>query len=212
MSNLVITAIPVGPVQTNCYVVANEDSKMAVVFDPGEEADKINAYLNSQQYQLEAILLTHGHFDHITGVSKLSAYTNAKSYLSEKDKEISIDQDLNCAALFGFSAQVCPDELVNDQDILEFLGTKIQVIATPGHTKGSVCYYFKEEKILISGDTLFFESCGRTDFPTGSSRQMYESLNMLLTTLPEDVVVYPGHGPKTSIGYEERNNPYMNGV
>ncbi len=212
MSNLSITTIQVGPIQTNCYIVANEDTKRALVFDPGEDADRINAYLNDKNLIVEAILLTHGHFDHITGVAKLARLTNAKVYMSEQEKELSMSESMNCSAMFGHSVTLCPDFLVRNQETLEFLDTTIKVIATPGHTKGSVCYYIEDSQLLITGDTLFFESYGRTDFPTGSDMQLEQSIEMLLSTLPIDVAVYPGHGIKTTIGYERRNNPYRNGV
>ncbi|MDD5936249.1 MAG: MBL fold metallo-hydrolase [Clostridiales bacterium] len=212
MNNLSITAIQVGPIQTNCYIVANEDTKKALVFDPGEDANKIYNYINQCHLTVEAILLTHGHFDHITGVSDLVRLTNAKVYMLEAEKDLAMDDRMNCSAMFGQRVTLFPDILIKNQEELSFLDTKIKVIATPGHTKGSVCYFFEENKILISGDTLFLESYGRTDFPTGSDFALERSLTMLLTTLPQDVVVYPGHGPKTTIGYEQKNNPYGSGV
>lgn len=212
MSNLSITTIQVGPIQTNCYIVVNEDTKRALVFDPGEDAERIYAYLNHNQLSVEAILLTHGHFDHITGVAQLVRLTNAKVYMSEQEKELAMNETMNCSMMFGHSVTLCPDFLVKNQESLEFLNTTVKVIATPGHTKGSVCYYIEDNQLLISGDTLFFESYGRTDFPTGSDVQLEQSIEMLLSTLPYDVVVYPGHGIKTTIGYERKNNPYWNGV
>lgn len=211
-SNLKVITIPVGSLQTNCYLVVNEATKKSLVFDPGEDADSIYHYLSNQQLEVEAILFTHGHFDHITGGSKLASLVHAKTYMAQEEKELSEDANLNCSRMFGSAVTLIPDVTVTDHEKLHFLDTELIVIATPGHTKGSVCYYFKEAEILISGDTLFFESYGRTDFPTGSDRQLEQSLTNLLSTLPEEVVVYPGHGVHTTIGYEKRNNPYRNGV
>ena len=210
--NLKVITIPVGPIETNCYLVVNETSKGALVFDPGEDANRIYEYVHSQQLTVEAILFTHGHFDHITAGSKLASLVYAKTYVPQEEKALCEDANLNCSVMFGAPFTLTPDFTVSKNQNLNFLDTKIIVLATPGHTKGSACYYFSEAGILISGDTLFFESYGRTDLPTGNDRQLEESLTELFSTLPEEVVVYPGHGIHTTIGYEKRNNPYRNGV
>ena len=211
-SKFKVITIPVGPLQTNCYLVVNETTKKALVFDPGEDAERIYHYISNQQLTVEAILFTHGHFDHIRGGDQLASLVHAKTYMSKEEKTLSEDANLNCSIMFGAATTLTPEVTVTHKEELKFLDTEIVVLATPGHTKGSVCYYFKEAGILISGDTLFFESYGRTDFPTGSDQQLEQSLTQILSTLPEEVVVYPGHGCETTIGYEKRNNPYRNGV
>lgn len=209
MSNLKIDTIVVGPIQTNCYIVWNESTKEALVFDPGDQGVKIYEELQKRQLTLKAIFLTHGHFDHMNAAAYLVNQTHARSYISREEERLVTDPNLNCSILFGQPSSFVPDEYVKDNDILFYLDTQMKVMSTPGHTAGSVCYYFEEDSVLISGDTLFFESCGRTDFPTGNAHQMRETLELLLTKLKEDVVVYPGHGCSTSIGYEKKNNPYL---
>lgn len=212
MSQITITSMMVGPIQTNCYLVMDEITKHALVFDPGEEAERIEQYLNNNSMIVDAIFITHGHFDHITGASKLKELTKAPIYIGVKDKEIAMDPMRNCSQFFGSNTELTADHVVQDQDRLSFLDTTITVYETPGHTIGSVCYYFEQEKILISGDTLFYGSYGRTDFPTGSEKAIMSSLHRLLDVLPDDVTVYPGHGCKTSIGYEKKYNPAGNGA
>jgi glyoxylase-like metal-dependent hydrolase (beta-lactamase superfamily II) len=179
------------------------------VFDPGDNGSKIYEELNKKELTLKAILLTHGHFDHINAATYLVNQTHAKTYISREEERLVTDANLNCSVMFGQPSILTPDEFVKDNDIIYFLDTQMKVISTPGHTAGSVCFYFEEDGILISGDTLFFESCGRTDFPTGNARQMSATLEALVTQLKEDVAVYPGHGCATSIGYEKNNNPYI---
>lgn len=209
MGNLKIDTVVVGPIQTNCYIVWNPSSKEALVFDPGDNGSKIYEELNKKELTLKAILLTHGHFDHINAATYLVNQTHARTYISREEERLVTDPNLNCSVMFGQSSTLTPDEFVKDNDIFYFLDTQMKVISTPGHTAGSVCFYFEEDGILISGDTLFFESCGRTDFPTGNARQMSATLEALVTQLKEDVAVYPGHGCATSIGYEKNNNPYI---
>ncbi len=209
MGNLKIDTIVVGAIQTNCYMVWNPSTKEALVFDPGDNGPKIYEELRKRELTLKAICLTHGHFDHINAAAYLVNQTHVKIYISREEEGLVTDANLNCSTMFGQASSLTPDEFLEDKDTLFFLGTQVKVLATPGHTAGSVCYYFEEDDILISGDTLFFESCGRTDFPTGNPRRMSESLNNLVALLKEDVAVYPGHGRATSIGYEKKNNPYI---
>lgn len=207
MSKIKIETVVVGPIQTNCYIVWNADTKEALVFDPGDYGQRIYEFLKERELTLKAILLTHGHFDHINAAPYLINQTHVKSYISCQEERLVTDANLNCSAMFGQPFAYTPDERIKENEVLSFLDTKMQVISTPGHTKGSLCFYFEQEGFLISGDTLFFESYGRTDFPTGNGNQLRESLQKLFKQLPEDVVVYPGHGCATKIGYEKKNNP-----
>jgi glyoxylase-like metal-dependent hydrolase (beta-lactamase superfamily II) len=209
MGNLKIDTVVVGAIQTNCYIVWNPSSMEALVFDPGDNGPKIYEELKKKELILKAILLTHGHFDHINAATYLVNQTHVKTYISREEERLVTDANLNCSVMFGQPSNLTPDEFVQDNEILNFLDTQVKVISTPGHTAGSVCYYFQEDGILISGDTLFFESCGRTDFPTGNARQMSATLETLVTQLNVDVAVYPGHGCATTIGYEKKNNPYI---
>ena len=178
-----ISVLTVGPIQTNCYVVHQEGNSQCVVIDPGEEAAKIADFLKRKGLECKGILLTHGHFDHITGVAELAAATRAKTYAYEDEKDLMMDPALNGSSLMGYEV-------------------------APGHTKGGCCYYSEEDKVVFCGDTLFMESIGRTDFPTGNGRELIDSLKNRLLVLPGDVTAYPGHGPETTIDYEQANNPY----
>ena len=192
----------VGPVQTNCYLIKNkENESKAVLIDPGDDAGRILDALKKQETEPVAILLTHGHFDHIEAVPAIKeAYPSCTLCIALAEKPMVEDPSLNADFLDGML--ILPDRYLEDGDVLEYIGKQIRVISSPGHTAGSVCYYFEEDKVLFAGDTIFLGSCGRTDLPTGDEREMFRSLEMLLTTLPGDTVVYPGHGPSTTIERE----------
>ena len=159
----------------------------------------------------KAIILTHGHFDHIMAAQELASTTRVSIYAYESERELLANPGLNCSSIFGKSLTLAPVESLRDFEKIQIADIEFVVLHTPGHTKGSVCYYIPDEQILLSGDTLFFESVGRTDFPTGNSGVLIKSINERLFTLPKEVKVYPGHGCSTSIGYEMQNNPYVNG-
>lgn len=199
----------VGSVSTNCYFLENTDTQEVILTDPGDCPFDIQKRIKDMGCHLTAILLTHGHFDHITAVPELKkAYPEAKIYACAAEKSLLADASINCSAMLGRACTVEPDMLVSDGDQFEIAGLKIQVIATPGHTAGSCCYYLPEEKLLLSGDTLFEGSIGRTDLPTGNMGKIRESLAKLLSRLPEDTDVFPGHGNATTIQYEKRYNPF----
>ncbi len=198
-----------GQVQTNCYLIGNEKTKEAVVIDPADEGAYIAKRLRSLGYELKAILLTHGHFDHITGAEELRNLTGAEIYAYEGEKELLADPKLNCSSIAGHTISLIPDKFFKDKDQLELAGFTFEVLFTPGHTSGSVCFYLKSEGILFSGDTLFQESVGRSDLPTGNGRRLVKSVNERLIPLGEDILVYPGHGEDTTIGYEKRYNYYL---
>lgn len=215
--------ITVGPVQTNCYIAVNEETSECVIMDPGAEGDRIEEFINAKSLKPVVILLTHAHFDHIMAVDYLRRTYGIKALISNTDEELLADPYRN-----GFSGDsglgleyyyarhdktagsgaVIADGTFKDQDVLSYAGIDFKVIATPGHTKGSVCFYVEKDKILFAGDTLFLESAGRTDLPTGSEKAIIESIREVLFKLPEDVVVLSGHGPRTNIGYEKKNNIY----
>lgn len=204
-----VTVLTVGPVYTNCYIVNKEnDSTGCVVIDPGEDAEKIASYIRKKNLTCEGILLTHGHFDHITAVSELHSLVGGEIYAYEKEKELLADPMLNSSAMVGYEVGIEADVWLRDGQMLEIAGMQFQVIHTPGHTKGGCCYYAESDKLLFSGDTIFMESIGRTDLPTGNSRELIDSVRNKVLTLPNDVTIYPGHGPKTTVAYEVANNPY----
>lgn len=203
-----ITILTVGMIQTNCYIVNRKDESSCIVIDPGAEAKKIAEYIERKNLKNEAILLTHGHFDHIMGVKELISLVGGEVYACEEERELLADPEMNVSSSMGRSASVTPDHFLRDGQHFTVAGIEFEVIHTPGHTKGGCCYYQKEEKLLFSGDTVFMESVGRTDFPTGNSRELLQSLREKILTLPSEVQIYPGHGPDTSVGYEMAYNPY----
>lgn len=198
----------VGPIQTNCYFLYREDTKECLIIDPGYEADKIEAYVQKKQLHVAGILLTHGHFDHITAADEVRKKFQTKIYASGKEKELMADPRMNVSVMMGESVSLKADVWLEDGQKLEMLGETMRCILTPGHTGGGMCFYFPKACMLFSGDTLFQESVGRTDFPTGSSRELIRSVREKLLVLPEAVRVYPGHGLMTTIRDEQMFNPY----
>ena len=203
-----ITILTVGPVCTNCYIINREESTSCLVVDPGDDGEKIASQIHKRGFTCEGILLTHGHFDHITGVSELLSLVGGKVYACEQEKELLMDPQLNVSTMMGYEVALEPEILLQDGQVFEAAGMTFRVIHTPGHTKGSCCFYAEEDKALFCGDTIFMESVGRTDFPTGNGRELLDSVRNKVLTLPDDVKIYPGHGPETSVGYEAANNPY----
>lgn len=209
MAEIKIGRIVLGMCQTNCYFVYREGSEEAIVFDPADKGEYICEGLKNNGFKIAAICLTHGHFDHIWGVEKLKELSGAKVYAYEGEKEVCESVSLNVSKSAGRACSITPDLLLKDGEQIREAGMQCSLIATPGHTKGSCCYYFEEAELLISGDTLFQESVGRTDLPTGSMSTLVHSIQDKLLILPEETKVYPGHGEMTTIGHEKQYNPFL---
>lgn len=210
MGEIRIRHFVVGAVGTNCYCVYREGEKTAAVVDPADMGEEICKKLAEEDgLQVEAILLTHGHFDHILGCAALKEASGAKIFAPAAEKRLLSDPEMNHSALYGRSCTVTPDTAVEDGDTITAAGITFRAIATPGHTEGGMCYYVEEEHLLFSGDTLFCESVGRTDLPTGDMDTLEKSIRERLFTLPDDTRVFPGHMGETSIGHEKRFNPFV---
>jgi len=210
MGEIKIGKLTLGMYQTNCYLVYREGSPDVLVFDPADNGDMIYEKLTEKGFDIKAILLTHGHFDHVWGVKELKEKSHAKVYAYEDEDALLKEPALNVSDRMRRPVIVSADELLRDNAEITLSDMTFKVIHTPGHTAGSCCYYFEEAKILVAGDTLFMESVGRADFPTGSETTLIRSITEKLMALPDDVRVYPGHGCSTTIGYERENNPFIN--
>ena len=208
MSKFCVKSMVVGMVQTNCYVVYDKETKQAVIVDPGDRADQIIAACQELDVKPEAILLTHGHFDHIMAAEELRNTFGVKIYACEKEVEVLTDGAKNqMIRYYRKNYSLTPDVTVKEGDELALAGFTWTVMETPGHTCGCCCYYIESEGVIFVGDTMFKGSYGRVDLPTGDGMAMLESVKRLLKTLPETVVVYPGHMDETTIAYEKTHNP-----
>ena len=201
-----------GEYETNCYVLRNNDAAQdCLVIDPGLEADELIEFLDEQKLNPVAVVLTHGHIDHIAGVAALrSRFPEIKVYIHNLDAEMLTEPNRNLSAMTG-SAFVTEAEDISlkEWDIIDLAGVKLLVLHTPGHTPGGISLYSKEGSVVFVGDTLFADSVGRADFPGGSMSQLLRSVREKLFTLPEETQVYPGHGPETTIAAEKTHNPFF---
>lgn len=210
MANVSIQQMNVGALGVNCYIVINDQLKEAVVVDPGGHAHAIADNLKKQDLKLAAIFLTHAHFDHADGAEELQKLMGGKIYAHEEERRTLEDPRVNMSNMMGMGGiSYKADIFVKDGQVLDIAGFSFEVIHTPGHTEGGCCYYMKDQKILLSGDTLFCTSIGRTDFPGGSYGTLLRSIKEKLFPLPDDVKVLPGHEGTTYIGYERDHNPFL---
>lgn len=199
-----------GNVYTNCYFLKNKETGELLLVDPADEPEKIYKKVEEISGVPKGILLTHGHFDHIQAVEAVRKKYGIPVYADREEEEMLLDPAVNMSGYCGkISCSIEADILLSDLQVFEAAGFSVQVIHTPGHTVGSCCYYIEGENLLFSGDTLFYGSVGRTDFPGGSTAEIVRSLHKLVDSLPEETEVYPGHDTSTTIGYEKRYNPFV---
>ena len=198
---MIVKTIMTGEIQENCYIVIDESTKKAFIVDPGDEGSKIADVIDSLGIKLEYLLLTHGHFDHVGAVEYIADKYNVPFYISEVDEKWSV----KVPSLFGKLRKA--DGYLKDGDSIAFGDNNIKVIETPGHTEGGICFLIDD--ILLTGDTLFRTSIGRTDFPGGNFKDIIASIKNKLLGLGDDITVYPGHGPSSTIAFEKERNPYL---
>ena len=199
-----------GPVGTNCHIVLNETSKECFLVDVAACPPELISHIRKEELSVKAVLITHGHFDHIMGLDELLKVYPVPVYVCEKERELITNPELNSSlSMLGRRYAFDGAQYVKDMDTLEIAEMKIRVIETPGHTCGGCCYYLLEEGVLFSGDTLFRGSVGRTDLPTGSMNTLVRSVEDRLFVLPDETRVYPGHMEETTIGYEKKYNPFF---
>ena len=211
-----IDIVVVGPIQCNCYILRDDVSRKALLIDPGAESKALMDYLSTHKLELQAVLITHAHVDHIGGIEDLQAYSTAPVYYHAGDRFL-YDNIAMQAKLFG----VTPEQLqakqpkigeasLQDRQEFPFEDGTVRAIHTPGHTPGSICFHaMGKESLVFTGDTLFAGSIGRTDLWGGDHNQIIESIQSRLMTLDDSVLVLPGHGPETTIGDERHSNPFL---
>lgn len=198
-----------GIISTNCYLAVNEDTKQAVVVDPAAAPARLMDHIREEGLKIEAILLTHGHFDHIMGIDGFLKEYSVPVYVHEDDLKMMEDPQWNQSAIYTAGYTFAGAAPLRDGQTLSLAGNDFQVLHTPGHTPGGCCYYVKSEGVLFSGDTLFQRSVGRTDFEGSSTKDLIRGIKEKLMVLPDDTHVYPGHMGETLIGYEKRENPFI---
>lgn len=207
---MLILDLVVGPIGANCIILGCEATHEAAVIDPGDDAQRILKVLADAKLTVVAIINTHGHFDHVGANKRLKETTGADIMIHSADAAML--QELSVTAMaFGLKAENSPpaDRLLADGDTITFGEKSLTVFHTPGHTPGGITLYCKDEKTAFAGDTLFYGSIGRTDLPGGNYETLISSIKNQLFSLPDETVVYTGHGPKTTIGTEKQYNPFL---
>ena len=214
-----IDCLILGAYETNCYVLRkeslglrnNDAAQDCLVIDPGLEAGELIEFLDEQKLNPVAVLLTHGHIDHIAGVAAMrSRFPEIKVYIHNLDAGMLTEPKINLSAMAGSGFVTEPEDVsLKERDVIDLAGVKLLVLHTPGHTPGGISLYSKEDSVAFVGDTLFADSIGRTDFPGGSMSQLLNGVREKLFTLPEETQVYPGHGPATTIAREKEHNPFF---
>jgi len=206
---MILETVCVGQMQVNCYILASGPNSRAIIIDPGDEKQKIERVLKKYNLKPEFVINTHGHIDHIGCDDKFGVPV----YIHRQDSVLLESPELNLSAFFASSFSLKSNiKILEDKDNIELGQIQLEVIHVPGHTPGGISLIMKKpkDKILFSGDTLFYHGIGRTDFPGANETLLIKSIKMRLFTLSDDTIVYPGHGPSSTIGEEKNNNPFLN--
>jgi hydroxyacylglutathione hydrolase len=204
----IIDILELGPFFVNCYIVGDPKSKKGIIIDPGWDAESIISHVEKHDLKIESIIITHGHADHIVALDEVRRHYDAKVMIGEKDAIMLIDSTANLSASLGEQFKVLPaDKLLHESDMVSVGELEFKVLDTPGHSPGSISLY--GHGVVFTGDALFLGSIGRTDFPGSSHETLLESIHKKLLTLPDDTIVYSGHGPDTTIEQERDYNPFL---
>jgi glyoxylase-like metal-dependent hydrolase (beta-lactamase superfamily II) len=204
---MIVEKLVVGPLECNCYIVADEKTKEAIIIDPGDEAESILDRVRRLKLDIKLIFLSHGHVDHTAALSQVRKATGAEVAIHADDKVTLSDDYLSLFIGVKKPKNIPPNRLLEDGDGIMVGGLSFRILHTPGHTPGGTCLY--GEGVLFSGDTLFNYGIGRPDLPGGDAENLLKSINNHLMILPDETKVYPGHGPETTIGAERRGNPFL---
>lgn len=205
---MIVECLTVGPLMENCYILGDEKSKKSAVIDPGDEPERIVEKLKKKRLNCEYILLTHAHVDHVSGIKGVVEATGARVYIHKNDAFMLKAAPVQALA-FGMKPFMPPkiEKYLEDGEVIEFGDLKVKIIHTPGHSSGGIC--FLVENCIFVGDTIFQGSIGRTDLPGGNYNELINSVETKIWTLPDDTIIYPGHGPETTVGYEKKYNPFF---
>jgi hydroxyacylglutathione hydrolase len=204
----IIDILELGPFFVNCYIVGDPETKIGFIIDPGWDTEKIISHVNQLGLTIENIIITHGHADHIVVLDEVRLHFGARVLIGEKDAPMLLDSNANLSAFTGEQLQTRPaDKTLHEGDIISAGNLQFKVLDTPGHSPGSISLY--GHGVVFTGDALFLGSIGRTDFPGSSQETLLESIHQKLLTLPDDTIVYSGHGPDTTIGQEKNFNPFI---
>ncbi len=204
---MIFNIMEVGSFAANCYIIACPETKEGIIVDPGGEGQKILRAVEDEEIKVKYIINTHGHIDHVGANDEVKKATGAPLLIHSEDGDLCRKPHASLAMFAGKEELPEADRLLKEGDVLEFGNLKMEVIHTPGHTQGGIS--LKTENVVLTGDTLFAGSIGRTDLPGGSYKQLISSIKEKLMILPEEMLVYPGHGPASTIGEEKESNPFL---
>lgn len=209
-THMIFETIVVGQLGVNCFILGCEETREGIIVDPGADAERVLAAVQQLGLKIRYVINTHGHFDHMGGNRSVVVKTGAKLLIHESDVYF-LSRAADSAASYGLKAENShkPDHLLQDGMVLNFGKHQLKVLHTPGHTPGGCCLYLEGEGKILTGDTLFAESVGRTDFPGSSHADLIDGVRTKLLVLPDETQAFPGHGPSTTIGHEKRHNPYL---
>lgn len=207
---MIFESVEAGPLGVNCFILGCETSREGVVIDPGGDVDRIAEIVRKHGLKIRYIVNTHGHFDHVGGNLQAVRTFGAPLLIHENDAAM-LGRAAEVARMYGMQGEnsPAPDAFLSENTDIVFGSHRMKVLHTPGHTQGGCCFYLESENKVLTGDTLFADSIGRTDLPGGSHEQLLASIRNKLFSLPDGTDAYPGHGPKTTIGHEKRHNPYF---